>query len=456
LPKLRPVSRPKVRPTSLPKLRPLTMASVEADRASFVQQRVVAVNRPTRLVCRWQVTKNKEKAAATYARGMIISDTSDAGQAQTVEANLPPSSKLLVEPQEATGRLDMAAGFRSWRLLRLPLCQEAMATLIRGKPSSSSRARAGGSRAGIGAARLLHVVEADEARTGADGVRLGSGDNYHDEGALPTCDGGRRVDALVAVSLAAWSSSAAVADVLSANLPQSSGVLPQPRSRRSFDNLTVVQVISRDLEAALLLSPYPKRYPASKTVAIGDGFYTEYRQYCALSQRARELADYAAGAGGSTTYESIGESYAGRDIYAIRINGGAADGPAPERRVLVLGGQHAREWISPAAVTYAAEVLSAALAASRRRRAGGQPRPSNVRADAFVSPAALAALERVEVVFVPIVNPDGFERTYVSTSTEQVDRFWRKNTRPTDGEGNGDASCSGTRGKSQGGAADPV
>jgi len=124
--------------------------------------------------------------------------------------------------------------------------------------------------------------------------------------------------------------------------------------------------------------------------------------------------------------------------------------------VLVLGGQHAREWISPAAVTYAAEVLSAALAASRRRRAGGQPRPSNVRADAFVSPAALAALERVEVVFVPIVNPDGFERTYVSTSTEQVDRFWRKNTRPTDGEGNGDASCSGTRGKSQGGAADPV
>jgi hypothetical protein len=30
-----------------------------------------------------------------------------------------------------------------------------------------------------------------------------------------------------------------------------------------------------------------------------------------------------------------------------------------------------------------------------------------------------------------VVNPDGYERTYVSTLEEPADRFWRKNTRPT-------------------------
>ena len=55
------------------------------------------------------------------------------------------------------------------------------------------------------------------------------------------------------------------------------------------------------------------------------------------------------------------------------------------------------------AVTHAAEALIAALAAGAE---DASP----------LSQKALNALRRVEVVFVPVVNPDGYERTYVSTA----------------------------------------
>jgi hypothetical protein len=45
-----------------------------------------------------------------------------------------------------------------------------------------------------------------------------------------------------------------------------------------------------------------------------------------------------------------------------------------------------------------------------------------------------------------MVNPDGYERTYVSTNKGPADRFWRKNMRPTSADGGGVSdtdSCSG-------------
>ena len=146
---------------------------------------------------------------------------------------------------------------------------------------------------------------------------------------------------------------------------------------------------------------------------LGWACTTAYRQYCAIARRAWELSN-ASAAPNKVTLESLGGSHAGRDIFALRVFGGGA--AAPERRVLVMGGQHAREWISPQTVMYAAEAV-----------AGG----------AGLSAAAAAALRRVEVVFVPMVNPDGFERTYVSTNAGAADRFWRKNMRPTAADGGG-------------------
>jgi hypothetical protein len=325
------------------------------------KERVVTRETLRRLVCRWVVEKSRTKTKTPdaannyYARGEMVTA---AAEPETLDdPDDPPSpSKMLSEPDEGDGRRAMAAPFKSWYLLRLSLCREVMAELMSGKKSSSSStssARNGSSRAK--AARLINVM--GDMEEGGGG---GSGDNYHEEDALPPCDGHTRVDALVAVSRDSWGSSAEVADCLVRHLPGSDGSLLRPRILRprggagdskdgveedeektrtldNHDNFTVVRVVSRDLEVALRLSPFPKAYPASFARAgLDDGFYSSYRQFCALSQRASEIAESS-----TSAFESIGESFAGRDIYALRVFGGST---APERRVLVLGGQHAREW----------------------------------------------------------------------------------------------------------------
>ncbi|XP_042887624.1 carboxypeptidase B-like [Penaeus japonicus] len=73
--------------------------------------------------------------------------------------------------------------------------------------------------------------------------------------------------------------------------------------------------------------------------------------------------------------------------------------------VLMEGGAHAREWISPAVATYLAQQL----------------------ADSGAS-----FLRRVTVVLVPLLNPDGYEFSHTD------DRMWRKNRRV-----NADSSCRG-------------
>lgn len=411
--------------------RPLSEAlrprpSVPPTNVAEVQQRVVQADRPRRLVCRW---------FAALASGGTMKRTNGSDTPLPREMTLP-------KPDEGGERVAMAASFRSWQLLQLPLCREAMAELSAGK-SSLRRRGAKPAPFGAAAARLLHVQG-----------------GHRDEDGLPPCDEHSRIDGLVAVSRTAWPSSADVAKVLVANLPKpdmrakhspsqfkqrDSGraswglnvtgderddiVSKDPRNNKSF---TVVRIQSRDMEAELLRSPYPKPYPdddddgKKKRVSIDDGFYSSYRQYCALSQRAFEISQQ-----GTAVFQSIGESFAGRDIYALRIFGGgsgiAPDSWRAERRVLILGGQHAREWISPAAVTFAAEAIAAKLAeASQASRS----------AAGHVSSTMLQALDRVEVVFVPVVNPDGYERTYASVPDQPADRFWRKNTRPT-GEGRG-------------------
>ena len=165
---------------------------------------------------------------------------------------------------------------------------------------------------------------------------------------MPTCDGNARVLALVAVDQASWPSSADVAKVLVANLPRdgdgdgdgllgvratpskSTGSFSSPSDDDSYEgDFTTVHVVLQDMEMALKQSPFPKPYPSSSSsnnrrgngdntvtaaaekMSIDDGFYSSYRQYCALQQRAWELANAASSAGMEwTTYESIGESFA--------------------------------------------------------------------------------------------------------------------------------------------------
>ncbi len=128
---------------------------------------------------------------------------------------------------------------------------------------------------------------------------------------------------------------------------------------------------------------------------LDPAFHQDYRAFAAVLTR---LADIAAAAPARVTPVEVGLSLEGRVIQGIRItNPGAADRPV----VVVQACQHAREWISVAATMFAAEQLATAAEGT----------------------SLDLLLDQVELVVVPVANPDG----YVHSWTD--DRFWRKNRR---------------------------
>ncbi|KAI0140560.1 hypothetical protein GGR57DRAFT_509335 [Xylariaceae sp. FL1272] len=103
---------------------------------------------------------------------------------------------------------------------------------------------------------------------------------------------------------------------------------------------------------------------------------------------------------------SIGQSYEGREITALRV-GIQTNEDSPDRlreTILVTGGMHAREWISVSTANY--------LAWSFIHLSAGDPMVAKI-------------LERFDLVFVPVLNPDGYEYTW------EVDRLWRKSRQGT-------------------------
>ncbi|XP_063903678.1 carboxypeptidase B-like [Zophobas morio] len=93
------------------------------------------------------------------------------------------------------------------------------------------------------------------------------------------------------------------------------------------------------------------------------------------------------------TVTTIGDSVEGRPIKLLRISNKNPNNKA----VFVEGGIHAREWISPAAVTYIINQLISNY----------DDEPSYIK--------------NLDWYFVPVLNPDGYTYTY------NVDRLWRKN-----------------------------
>ena len=140
--------------------------------------------------------------------------------------------------------------------------------------------------------------------------------------------------------------------------------------------------------------------------ARGDAFYDDFRTmgetYARLDQLAVDFPDLV-------TLITIGQSHEGRAIRGIVIRAGADNG---RNGVVFNGCQHAREWISPMTVTYIGEQLLAGYGS-----------------DATIT----ELLNRLEVIVIPITNPDGYEHTYAAGGY----RFWRKNRRDNAG------SCEG-------------
>jgi len=156
-----------------------------------------------------------------------------------------------------------------------------------------------------------------------------------------------------------------------------------------------VEVASRDAGAFFRKIGGLSHGWEGSAASFGEEFYSAYRNLDAIEERIRSVVQAS---GGTATLEHLApKTHEGRTIKAVRIRGTQWVSGRP--RVVLTFQLHAREWITGMAGCYIVEHLIEAI----------KNEQYNVRG--------------VEVILVPIGNPDGF--VYSATK----DRFWRKNRR---------------------------
>jgi carboxypeptidase A1 len=96
----------------------------------------------------------------------------------------------------------------------------------------------------------------------------------------------------------------------------------------------------------------------------------------------------------------IGKTHENRTIFAMDVTNRNFSGP--KKDIVYIGGQHAREWISPATVAYITHKLIT---------------------DFETDPLIKQHLNQYIFRIIPVANPDGYEYSH------NKDRFWRKNRR---------------------------
>ncbi len=105
-----------------------------------------------------------------------------------------------------------------------------------------------------------------------------------------------------------------------------------------------------------------------------------------------------------TKITSIGKSYEDKDILAFRVGEHSEEQKGPRKTILVTGGLHGREWISTSTVCFLLWSVVSAF--------GNEPMITKL-------------LQHFDIVFIPVLNPDGYEYTW------QSDRLWRKSRQQT-------------------------
>jgi carboxypeptidase T len=114
---------------------------------------------------------------------------------------------------------------------------------------------------------------------------------------------------------------------------------------------------------------------------------------------------------GKTSIITIGTSYGGNPIKALKISSNPGVNDPTKGDVVYVALHHAREWISVEVALYLADELLARYSTD-----------ATLHAD----------MDRLQIWIIPVVNPDGYAYTTTdgSCSVPTSPRMWRKNRRP--------------------------
>ncbi|MEO1511721.1 MAG: M14 family metallopeptidase, partial [Planctomycetota bacterium] len=161
-------------------------------------------------------------------------------------------------------------------------------------------------------------------------------------------------------------------------------------------------VLAEDVQELIDQERAPR--PGALLRASTDPYFDDYRRPAEIDAFLDQIA------GAPIAVRSvIGATHESREIDLITLTG--AGDPASKPSLLLTFGCHAREWISVASGNFLLDRLVTAY--------GSDPRVT-------------AALDRVNILLVPVANPDGYSYTHTN------DRLWRKNRRPVMNENGAD------------------
>ncbi|GAB1314306.1 Putative metallocarboxypeptidase ecm14 [Madurella fahalii] len=136
---------------------------------------------------------------------------------------------------------------------------------------------------------------------------------------------------------------------------------------------------------------------------MGNVFFSNYQRLPVITSWMRLLEAMFPSI---TQMITIGKSYEGRDIHAMRVSaqGDGSQIKRPRQTILITGGLHGREWITTSTVSY---LLWSVITLYEKE------------------PMITRLLQRFDIVFIPALNPDGYEYTW------QTNRLWRKSRQQT-------------------------